>query len=120
MSPPKLSIIIANYNYSAFLEACIESALSQTYPNVEVVIVDDGSTDGSAEVAKRFAGRAEVILREHAGETASRNAGFARSTGSIITFLDADELSQARCGRNRHTPLAIRVCKSAVPPAGRG
>jgi glycosyltransferase involved in cell wall biosynthesis len=91
MPPPQVSIIIANYNYSAFLRRSIQSALTQTYPNVEVIVVDDGSTDESVETAKEFAGRVKLLFLQHAGETAGRNAGFAESSGSIVAFLDADD-----------------------------
>lgn len=87
----KVSIIISNYNYSEFLEVCLESVFAQTYPSVEVVIVDDGSTDGSRDLLKKYEGRAKCILKENGGETSGRNAGFPQASGDIIAFLDADD-----------------------------
>ncbi len=91
MNERRVSIIINNYNYGEFLETCIESALAQTYKNLEIIAVDDGSTDHSRSVLEKYEGRVQVILQDHEGETAGRNAGFARSRGEIVTFLDSDD-----------------------------
>jgi glycosyltransferase involved in cell wall biosynthesis len=91
MNERKVSIVINNYNYGEFLEACIGSALAQTYQNVEIIVVDDGSTDHSRSVLEKYRQRVKVILKEHAGETSARNAGFAQSVGEIVTFLDSDD-----------------------------
>lgn len=91
MLNPKVSIIIANYNYGKFLSGCIESVISQTYSNIELIIVDDGSTDESVELANRYASRFKVLLCPHRGESATRNIGFLISTGLLVMFLDADD-----------------------------
>jgi glycosyltransferase involved in cell wall biosynthesis len=91
MNERKVSIVINNYNYSEFLETCIDSALAQTYENVEVIVVDDGSTDGSRELLGKYQRHVKIMLREHVGETAARNAGFSESDGEIVTFLDSDD-----------------------------
>ena len=91
MNQRKVSIVINNYNYGEFLEACIASALAQTYPNVEIIVVDDGSTDRSRSVLEQYQQRVKVIFKEHEGETSARNAGFAQSVGEIVTFLDSDD-----------------------------
>lgn len=91
MNASKVSIIICNYNYGEFLSAAIDSALAQTYQNVEVIVVDDGSTDQSRSVLEQYRGRVKVVLKEHGGETAGRNEGFRQSTGEIITYLDSDD-----------------------------
>lgn len=88
---PLVSIIVNNYNYGRFVGEAIESALNQTYPNVEVIVVDDGSTDNSREVISRYAGLVKTIFKENGGQTSSLNAGFAKSRGEIIVFLDADD-----------------------------
>lgn len=87
----KVSIIISNYNYGPFLEASIKSALAQTHQACEVIVVDDGSTDGSAEILARYSDRVQVLSLAHQGETASRNSGFARCSGDLICFLDSDD-----------------------------
>ncbi len=83
--------MIPVYNGERFLAAAIESALEQTYRPLEVIVVDDGSTDRSATVARSFAG-VEVIDQEHAGPGAARNRGIAAASGEFLAFLDADDL----------------------------
>ncbi|MEN8443452.1 MAG: glycosyltransferase [Cyanobacteria bacterium J06555_13] len=90
-SHPLVSIIINNYNYEAFLSDAIDSALSQTYDNVEVIVVDDGSTDGSREIIKGYGDRITPIFQANAKQGAAFNNGFAHSKGDIILFLDSDD-----------------------------
>jgi len=89
---PLVSILINNYNYAQFLRAAIDSALAQTYPNVEVIVVDDGSTDNSREVIAGYGDRIIPVLKENGGQASAFNAGFAVSTGDIICFLDSDDI----------------------------
>ncbi|GAA6743875.1 glycosyltransferase [Thermus antranikianii] len=91
-SGPLVSIIINNYNYARFLRDAIESALGQTYPRTEVIVVDDGSTDNSREVIAGYHGRVRAIFKENGGQASAFNAGFAASRGEIVIFLDADDL----------------------------
>jgi len=88
---PLVSIIINNYNYASFLPAAIESALGQTYPQTEIVVVDDGSTDGSREIISRWGHRIVAILQRNGGQASALNAGIAHSRGTIICFLDSDD-----------------------------
>jgi glycosyltransferase involved in cell wall biosynthesis len=88
---PLITIIINNYNYSHFLKAAIESSLDQTYSEVEVIVVDDGSTDNSREIISEYAGRVLAVLKENGGQASAFNAGFAQSQGEIVIFLDADD-----------------------------
>ena len=86
------SIVIANYNYARFLACCIDSALAQDHPAVEVVVVDDASTDRSAEIVRSYGSRVVPCLRHtNGGHAAAFNAGFAASRGDIVFFLDADD-----------------------------
>lgn len=87
----KVSIVISNHNYAAFLEASIQSALAQTYTPCEVIVVDDGSTDGSSEMLERYCDRVRVFRLPHQGETASRNFGFSKCSGDLVCFLDSDD-----------------------------
>jgi glycosyltransferase involved in cell wall biosynthesis len=86
---PLVSIIIPCFNGEAYLKETLESALAQTYPHVEVIVVDDGSTDRSGEIAQAFPVR--YLRQENRGLTPSRNRGIQESRGSCIVFLDADD-----------------------------
>jgi glycosyltransferase involved in cell wall biosynthesis len=91
-SAAQASIIISNYNYGRFLGQAIESALSQTYANTEVIVVDDGSTDDSREVLAGYADRVQVLLKENGGQASAFNCAFRRTRGDVIVLLDADDL----------------------------
>ncbi|MDB9527391.1 glycosyltransferase [Oscillatoria sp. CS-180] len=90
-SQPLVSIIINNYNYEAFIKEAIDSALAQTYENVEVIVVDDGSTDGSQEIISSYGDRIIPIFQENGKQGAAFNNGFSHSRGEIILFLDSDD-----------------------------
>jgi glycosyltransferase involved in cell wall biosynthesis len=88
---PLASVIINNYNYGRYLGEAIRSALAQTYAPVEVVVVDDGSTDDSREVIASFGERVLPVLKDNGGQGSAFNAGFAACRGPIVIFLDADD-----------------------------
>lgn len=89
---PKVSIIITCYNYGQYLAQAIESALAQTYYNIEVIVVDDESTDDSVQVAESFGDKIKLIKQKHSGAPATgRNTGFENSDGDLILSLDADD-----------------------------
>lgn len=94
-----LSVVIPNYNYGAFVASAIESALALDWPRVEVIVVDDGSTDDSRAVIARYADRVVTIYQENAGQSAACGAGFARSSGEVVIFLDSDDLLDASVPR---------------------
>jgi len=89
---PFVSILINNYNYGRFLDEAIRSALAQTYTNHEIVVVDDGSTDNSLQIAESFGDQIRLIAKENGGQASAFNAGFAASLGEIICLLDADDV----------------------------
>ncbi len=89
---PLVSIIINNYNYDRFLQSAIDSALNQNYPNIEVILVDDGSTDNSRQIIASYGNKIIPVLKENGGQASAFNAGFAASRGEIICFLDSDDL----------------------------
>jgi len=102
--PPVVSIVINNFNYARFLAQSIDSGLAQTWPHTEVVVVDDASHDGSSTVIRRYGDRVVPVLQDrNGGQGAAVNAGFARSRGDIVIFLDADDYlyphAAARVGR---------------------
>jgi glycosyltransferase involved in cell wall biosynthesis len=85
-----VSVIIPCYNQARFLGEAIESVLSQSYPHFEVVVIDDGSTDNTSEVATRYAG-VRCVRQDNEGLAGARNAGIRHSRGSYLVFLDADD-----------------------------
>lgn len=89
--PSTVSIAILNYNYERYLADAIDSALAQTHPYVEVIVVDDGSMDGSVGVIRGYGDRVAAILKENGGQGSAMNAGFAAATGDVVIFLDADD-----------------------------
>ncbi len=91
--PSLVSILIPCYNSEQYLAQTIESALAQTWKNIEIIIVDDGSTDNSLAVAKKFESSiVKVIAQENQGQSAAENRAFAESQGDLIEYLDADDL----------------------------
>jgi len=136
-----VSILIPNYNYEHYLPIAIDSALGQTYPQVEVVVVDDGSTDGSREVLRSYGARVTPVFKSNGGLTSSINAAFEHSRGEVICLLDADDVFEpdkvervveaARCmpgaclihhqlqmidgaGRPMHAPFPRRVAQGDI------
>jgi hypothetical protein len=96
-TPPLVSIVVINHNYAAFLRAAIDSALAQTHPAIEVVVVDDGSRDGSAAIIASYGEQLRAVMKENGGHSSAVNAGFAVATGSYVLFLDADDLLFEDC-----------------------
>lgn len=93
---PVVSILINNYNYSDFLADAIDSALAQTYRHFEVIVVDDGSTDGSQEIISAYGDKIISIFKDNGGQASAFNVGFEASKGDIICFLDADDIFTPR------------------------
>ena len=91
---PLISVIIPVYNTEAYLERCLVSVLSNTYRDLEVICINDGSTDGSLEILNAFARQDErvtVIDKKNGGLSAARNDGLRRATGEWIAFIDSDD-----------------------------
>ena len=93
MNSQKVSIIIPCYNYGKYVKDAIDSALNQTYTNIEIVIINDGSTDSSADVIKPYLSTSKIVYLEqqNGGPVVSRNNGIAASSGDWIYPLDADD-----------------------------
>lgn len=86
-----LSVIIPNHNYAEYVGSAVQSALEIRWPSVEVIVVDDGSTDNSLEVLKAFRDRITLISQANAGQMPSCVNGFRRSSGNVVIFLDSDD-----------------------------
>jgi glycosyltransferase involved in cell wall biosynthesis len=107
MQRPLASIIVNNYNYARFLTQAVDSALNQTYPNVEVIVVDDGSTDGSRAIIEGYGGRIRSIFKANGGQPSAINVGFQASRGDLVANLDSDDL---------YDPTAIEEAVDAWRP----
>ncbi len=88
---PRVSVVIPAFNREGYLGEAIESVLAQGYPETEIIVVDDGSTDGTAAVASSYPDVACLRLR-HRGQAAARNAGVAAARGELVAFLDSDDV----------------------------
>lgn len=91
-SAPLVSVVIPNHNYAHYVGAAIDSVLAQTHPNVEVVVVDNGSTDGSLETLRAYEDRCRIVAQDNLGQSGGRNRGILESNGAFIAFLDADDV----------------------------
>lgn len=89
---PQVSVVIPAFNAASTIATALESVSAQTFQDLEIIVVDDGSTDGTADIAQRAAPHALVIRQANAGPGAARNAAIARASGHFVGFLDADDL----------------------------
>ncbi|HEX9819383.1 MAG TPA: glycosyltransferase family 2 protein [Methylomirabilota bacterium] len=98
---PRISVVTPSYNQARFLEACLRSVLGQKYPNLEYIVIDGGSTDGSVEIIKNFErDLAYWVSEPDAGHYDGLNKGFRRATGDILAWLNSDDM---------YTPWAFAV-----------
>lgn len=89
---PLVSILVNNHNYAEFLPEAIESALNQSYKNLEVIVVDDGSYDNSREIISGYKTQVKFLFKENGGQASAFNAGFSMCQGDIVLFLDSDDV----------------------------
>ena len=125
-TPPLVSAIIPNYNYGRYLGQAVESVLAQSYPAVEVLVVDDGSTDNSEAVAARYGARVRWFRQQHRGVSVARNRGVRESRGALVAFLDADDAwlpgkleQQVRVIRQRPELGLVHCGEAVVDESGR-
>lgn len=112
-STPRVSVIIPCYNHAQYLKEAIQSVLSQTYKDFEIIVVDDGSTDSTRNVAARFGNCVRYIWQENQGLSAARNAGIRAANGELIGLLDADDLYEPDF-------LSIAISALAAHPEANG
>lgn len=109
----KVSVIVPVYNTAKYLPRCLDSILSQTYSNLEIITVNDGSTDNSLEILETFAkkdSRITIITQKNQGLSAARNTGLKKTTGEYITFVDSDDAIDHNMIKNllnTHSDIAI-------------
>jgi hypothetical protein len=126
---PSLTIVVTNYNYAGFVEQAIASALAQQRVSVEVVVVDDGSTDNSRQIIERFESRITALFTANDGQGAAVNRGFAASHGDVVIFLDADDVLREDTGERviktvtadptiARVQFALEVIDGAGEPTG--
>ena len=113
-SPLPVDVVVTNHNYARFLPEAIESACSQTHPEVNVVVVDDGSTDGSRELLQGYRNRVEVVLKEQGGQASALNAGIERCRGEVLLVLDADDVLRPQAAARVAAAFAARPDLSKV------
>lgn len=89
---PKVSVLIPSYNHSQFINPCIDSVLAQTFQDLEIVVVDDGSTDGSLDILRQYNGKITLIEQANFGTQAARNKAIAASSGELLALLDSDDM----------------------------
>src|SRR5205085_4169423 len=110
MAPPLVSVVVPVHNGESYLRESLESVLAPGHVALEVIVVDDGSTDRSAAAAERSGPRVEVHRRERAGAGAARNHGVRVARGAYLAFLDADDLWTA-------SSLAVRLEALCADPS---
>jgi glycosyltransferase involved in cell wall biosynthesis len=120
MSHPKISVITPSYNQGAFIEKTILSVLDQNYPNLEYIVIDGGSTDGSVEIIQKYADRLTYWISEKdRGQSHAINKGFLRATGDILCWLNSDdyflpgtlEFVAEQLGEEAGTPAIAGHCR---------
>ncbi len=105
LTPKLISVIMPCFNAERYLREAVDCVLKQTYPNIELIIVDDGSTDGSVEILQSYEGRIKVLRQANQGPYPARNYGASHATGEFIAFLDADDWWSPDCLEKLHAAL---------------
>lgn len=117
MESPKISLIVPVYNAEKYLNRCLDSILTQTYKDFELLLIDDGSTDKSSEICDEYAGkddRVKVFHKENGGVSSSRTLGLVKAVGQYIAFVDSDDWIEKKClednlliAENTHADMVI-------------
>ena len=116
-SVPCITIIVPVYNVEKYLRRCLDSIIGQTYQNLEILCIDDGSTDSSGEICKQYAAqdeRIKVLRQENHGVSAARNKGLDAATGEYIAFVDSDDYIEADMIGRLYQALASAGAECAI------
>jgi len=89
---PLVSVIVPVYNNQEFIHDCLDSILSQTYKNIEIIAIDDGSSDSSLDILKSYGNKIKILSQTNSGASSARNTGISVSSGEILAFLDSDDI----------------------------
>lgn len=119
---PLVSVIVPVYNVEDYVEECVESILAQDYPNLEVILVDDGATDSSGAICDRLGGRdgrIAVYHKENGGLSDARNYGLARCQGEWISFVDSDDYVSPVFISALYQAAVEHGCSIAAVPGGK-
>ena len=118
-----ISLVIPIYNTKAYLKDCLDSVLAQTLPDLQIILVDDGSTDGSAAIAREYVRqdtRVEYYHQQHAGQSAARNLGLTYAKGEYIAFVDADDyIDPDWCQKHLDAISGVNYVQSGYTRSGR-
>lgn len=118
MQQPKISVILPVYNLEKYLKDCLVSVIGQDYPNIEIIVVDDGSTDGSKVIAEELLENSQkdykIISRPNKGVSATRNDGIKAATGEWLVMIDADDVVEQNFVSALYANMNLRDGKCAV------
>lgn len=92
MLMPKVSVVIPTYNHARYLPYSIDSVINQSYPNLEILVIDDGSTDGTAELVKPYSSKINYVYKANGGTPSALNLGLSLATGKYVCWLSADDM----------------------------
>ncbi|HJG67480.1 MULTISPECIES: glycosyltransferase family 2 protein [Bacilli] len=112
-----ITVVIPIYNVERYVEQCLQSVINQTYKNLQIILVDDGSTDSSGEICDRFAAqdsRVQVIHQKNAGLSAARNVGIEFAKGEFISFIDSDDFVETNYIERLYTEIKAYNAQIAV------
>ena len=113
LTNPRISVVVCNYNYERYVRQTIDSVLQQTYPALEVIVVDDGSTDGSLDIIRQYEPCGiKVIAQSNGGQISAYNAGFAQAQGDVVLFLDSDDALKPEALRDIAQQFGAGVAKA--------
>jgi glycosyltransferase involved in cell wall biosynthesis len=114
--PSKISVVIPAYNVAPYIEKCLQSVLCQTYTNLEVLVINDGSTDDTVSLIKGFTADERLVFLDqpNAGVSAARNAGVAAATGEYLTFVDSDDWIEPTMYEKLHEAITNAAADMAV------
>ncbi len=107
MSQPLISILIPTFNEEEHITGCLESVLAQTYPKVEIIVIDDGSTDSTINLVKKIKG-IKLLRQSHLSAGAARNKGARHAKGKILVFIDADMILDPACVTHLTSPIRLK------------